>query len=117
MRRTSPISEELPQSLIRFSQQEDQMNMYLQFFVTIPFIVLMCQFYLWVVSLHGVERQNHCRALGVTYCTAGTVCFLFRSLPLALVGLMLFMLGLRLIAHGLDRIGKSIFIDRFDEDR
>jgi hypothetical protein len=97
--------------------QEDQMNIYLQFFVTIPFLVLACQFYLWVLSLHGVARQKHCQALGVAYCTAGTVSLLFRSLPLALVGLILFMLGMRLIAHGLDRIGKRIFIDRFDEDR
>lgn len=93
------------------------MNIYLQFFVTIPFIVFVCQLYQWVVSLKGTVRQRHCRGLGITYTSAGTVCFLFRSFPLTLLGLLLLMLGLRLIAHGLDRIDKSIFIDRFDEDQ
>ena len=93
------------------------MNIYVQCFVTIPFVVVMVQFYLWIVSLKGLEKQKHCRALGVTYTTLGTVCFFFRTLPLALTGLIVFMLGLRLIAHGLDRIDKTVFIDRFDEDR
>jgi Na+/phosphate symporter len=93
------------------------MNIYVKCFVMIPFVVIMIQFYLWIVSLKGLEKQKHCRALGVTYTTLGTVCFLFRTLPLAIVGLILFMLGMRLIAHGLDRLDKSIFIDRFDGDR
>ena len=93
------------------------MNIYVQCFVVIPFMVVMVQFYWWIVSLKGLERQKHCRVLGVIYTTLGTVCFTFRTLPLAIVGLLLFMLGLRLIAHGLDRIGKTIFIDRLDDDR
>lgn len=92
------------------------MNVYVQGFVLIPFVVLMFQFYLWIISLKGAERQRHCRALGITYTTLGTVCLLFRTLSLAVVGLILFMLGLRLIAHGLDRMNKTIFIDRLDED-
>ena len=92
------------------------MNIYVQCFVTIPFIVVMFQFYSWIVSLQGVEKQRHCNTLGITFTTLGTVCFIFRSLPLTVVGLLLFMLGLRLIAHGLDRINKTIFIDRFDEN-
>jgi Na+/phosphate symporter len=83
----------------------------------IPFIVVMFQFYSWIVSLRGEEKQKHCRALGITYTTLGTVCFMFRSLSLAIVGLMLFMLGLRLIAHALDRINKSVFIDRYHGDK
>jgi len=92
-------------------------NIYIECFVMIPFVVIMFQFYLWIVSLKGVEKQKHCRALGVIYTTLGTVCFMFRSAPLAAVGLILFMLGLRLIAHGLDRIDKNTFIDRFHEDQ
>jgi hypothetical protein len=94
-----------------------QMNVYVQCFITVPFVVVMIQFYLWIVSLKGAEKQKHCMALGITYTTLATVCFFFRSLPLAIVGLIIFMLGMRLIAHGLDRIDKTIFIDRFDEDR
>ena len=92
------------------------MNTYIQCFVTIPFIVVMFQFYSWIVSLHGAQKQRHCHVLGVTYTTLGTICFIFRTLPFTVVGLLLFMLGLRLIAHGLDRINKTVFIDRFDED-
>lgn len=83
----------------------------------IPFVVVSMQFYNWIVSLKGEEKQKHCKALGVTYTTLGTVCFLFRSLPFAIIGMILFMLGMRLIAHGLDRLDKSVFIDRYDKDR
>jgi hypothetical protein len=93
------------------------MNVYVQCFVMIPFVVVMFQFYSWIVSLEGTEKQKHCNVLGIIYTTLGTVCFMFRSLSLAIVGLILFMLGLRLIAHGLDRLNKTIFIDQFAEDR
>lgn len=93
------------------------MNMYVQLFILLPFLVVLFQFYLWVLTLTGIQRQRHCRGLGIVYTTVGTVCFLFRSLSLTVLGLVLFMLGLRLIAYGLDRMNKSIFIDRFDEDR
>jgi Na+/phosphate symporter len=83
----------------------------------IPFVVVMVQFYSWIVSLEGVEKQKHCKVLGVIYTTLGTVCFMLRTLPFAIMGLILFMLGLRLIAHGLDRLNKSVFIDRFDGDK
>jgi Na+/phosphate symporter len=83
----------------------------------IPFVVVMVQFYTWIVSLEGEEKQRHCKVLGVTYTTLGTVCFMLRSVPLAIMGMILFMFGLRLIAHGLDRLNKSIFIDRYDGDK
>jgi len=93
------------------------LNIYVECFVMIPFVVVSMQFYNWIVSLKGEEKQKHCKALGVTYTTLGTVCFLFRSLPFAIIGMILFMLGMRLIAHGLDRLDKSVFIDRYDKDR
>lgn len=83
----------------------------------LPFVLVLFQFYSWVVSLQGLEKQKHCRALGIIYTTLGTLFFLFRSLPLFVVGLILFMLGLRLIAKGLDRIDKTVFIDRLDDDQ
>ena len=91
------------------------MNIYLECFVMIPFIVVSLQFYSWIVGLEGAEKQKHCMALGVVYTTVGTTCFLFRTLALAIVGMSLFMLGMRLLAHGLDRINKTNFIDRFDD--
>jgi Na+/phosphate symporter len=93
------------------------LNIYIQCFIMIPFVVVMHQFYCWIVSLQGEERQKHCKILGVTYTTLGTVCLLFRSLPFAIVGLILFMLGLRLLANSLDRLNKTNFIDRCNEDQ
>ena len=93
------------------------MNIYVECFIIIPFIVVSFQFYSWIVGLEGVEKQRHCRALGITYTTLGTVCLMFRSLSLAIIGLIFFMLGMRLIAHALDRINKSVFIDRYDQDK
>lgn len=98
-------------------QKEALMNVYLQCFLAVPFVAVMFQFYMWIISLRGVERQNHCRALGITYTTVATLCFFFRSLPMALVGLILFMLGMRLLAYSLDRLDKKVFIDRVDDDR
>lgn len=92
------------------------MNVYIEYFVIIPFVVVMFQFYMWIVSLEGIERQNHCKVLGITYTTLGIVCFVFRSLSFAIVGLILIMFGLRLIAYGLDRINKTIFIDHLSND-
>jgi Na+/phosphate symporter len=83
----------------------------------IPFIVVSLQFYSWIVALEGLEKQKHCRALGIVYTTLGTVSFMFRSPAFAIIGLILFMLGLRLLAHSLDRINKTVFIDRYHEDK
>lgn len=91
--------------------------MIVQCFVTIPFLVLLYQLYLWAASLTGVEKQKQCRALGIAYTTLGTVSLVFRSLPVVIFGLIVFMLGLRLLARSLDRVNKSIFIDQLDDDR
>lgn len=93
------------------------MKLLVQCFVIIPFLVVMYQFYSWVIRLKGVQRQQHCRALGIVFTTLGTVSFIFRTAPFALVGLLLFMLGMRLLAYSLDRIDKQIFIDRLEDDR
>lgn len=93
------------------------MNFYVECFIMLPLTVILFQFYSWIVSLEGLERQQHCRALGIAYTTLGTVAFVFRTLPTAVLGFVLVMLGLRLIAQGLDRIGKTVFIDQLDEDR
>lgn len=97
-------------------QEGEPVNVFWKLFVVVPFVVVSLQFYSWIVSLKGLERQRHCRALGITYATVGTVAFVFRSLPFAVIGLVLFMLGLRLMAHGLERVDKTIFIDQLDED-
>lgn len=91
------------------------MNIYIECFIMIPFFVVSLQFYSWIVSLEGLEKQRHCRSLGIAYTTAGTLCLILRSLPFAVIGLIFFMLGLRLLAHGLDRINKTRFIDSYQD--
>ena len=93
------------------------MNTYIECFVMIPFVVVMYQCYMWVLSLHGYERQRQCKALGIAYTTLGIVCFVVRSISFTIIGLILIMCGLRLIAYGLDRLNKSNFIDQFDDDQ
>jgi hypothetical protein len=74
------------------------------------------QLYCFAASLKGVQRQEGCRNLGILYITAGIVSLVFREMLFAVSGLMLIMLGLRLVSYGLDRIDKKTFIDRYKED-
>jgi hypothetical protein len=47
--------------------------------------------------------------------TLGIMALVFKSAPFAFFGLILMMLGFRLIARGLDRLDKNIFIDQYDD--
>lgn len=85
--------------------------------VVIPLLIICFQAYLFSTSRKGVERQERCRALGIAYMAIGIVALVFRDAVIVLAGLVMMMMGLRLIAHGLDRIDKKVFIDRYDEDR
>jgi predicted tellurium resistance membrane protein TerC len=82
----------------------------------LPVIVICFQFFLYSVSLHGEEKQKKCRTLGIIYMSFGIISLASRSMLFTVTGLVLIMMGLRLIAYGLDRINKKIFIDRYDED-
>jgi hypothetical protein len=77
-------------------------------------LIIFYQFYAYSASLEGTERQNSCQTLGTAYITLGIVSLVFRTMPVVIAGLVLIMMGLRLIAHGLDRIDKNTFIDRYD---
>ena len=74
------------------------------------------QLYSFAASLEGVEKQKGCQNLGIIYITAGIVSLVFRETLFVVSGFMLMMLGMRLVSHGLDRIGKNKYIDRYDED-
>lgn len=81
-------------------------------------VLIACwQFYACAVSRPGVSRQQRCQPLGIVFCTLGIVALVFRTLPFVIGGLVLLMVGLRLIAHGLDRIDKKTYIDRYEEDQ
>jgi hypothetical protein len=89
---------------------------YIKLLVLIPFITLYYQLYAYAVRQKGVERQDICRTLGITSFTIGIACLAFRDLLFGIAGIIFMMFGFRLIAHGLDRIDKKIFIDRCDDD-
>jgi Na+/phosphate symporter len=89
---------------------------YIKFLMLIPFLTLFYQLYSYAERQKGVERQNVCRSLGIASFTIGVVCLVFRDLLLAIFGIIFMMFGFRLIAHGLDRIDKKIFIDRYVDE-
>ncbi len=90
---------------------------YISLFFFLPLFAFFYQLYKYADTRLGIEKQKACIALGITYSTVGTVILVFRDLFLVVAGFVLMMLGLRLIAKGLDRQDKKIFIDRFEEDQ
>lgn len=88
----------------------------LKLLILLSLFVVAYQPYKYAATRMGVRKQRACLALGITYVSIGTVCFVFRKLLFAFIGLYLFMLGLLLIAQGLDRLNKRMYIDRREED-
>lgn len=92
------------------------MRPFIEVLFMLPVLILLYQFYAYAVSREKQKRQVACQALGIAYATLGIVCLVFRNAPMVFGGLFLIMLGLRLIASGLDRIDKKVFIDRYNEE-
>ena len=90
------------------------MKSYLMYVLLLPLWVLCIQFTFHAVSLKGAAKQSECQILGVVFTTIGVVSLVSRDLLFTASGLVLMMLGLRMIAIGLDRIDKKIFIDRHE---
>ena len=92
----------------------------LQFIIsitTLTVLILCYQGYRYAITQTGVDRQNACQHHGLFFTSLGASAFLVPSVPVGFAGLVLIMLGLRLIAQGLDRIDKTIYIERFVEDQ
>ena len=92
------------------------MIVYLKLLGIVPVLVFGYQLYRYTVTLEKEERQRACRSLGIIIFAAGVTCLAFRNYIAVFAGLFMLMFGLRLIAYGLDRKNKKIFIDRYDED-
>ena len=84
--------------------------------ITVSFIILCYQGYRYSITLTGTEKQDVCQHLGILFTTLGTGAFLVPSVPVVFAGLILIMLGLRLIARGLDRLDKTVYIDHYIEE-
>ena len=88
-----------------------------QYLLLLIVLIVFYQLYTYAVHLEGEVRQRTCQRLGIFCTTLGIAGFVLRTIPVVIGAVILFMLGLRLIAYGLDRLDKKIFIDRFDEDQ
>ena len=89
---------------------------YVKLLLLLPMIIFGYQLYRYTISLKRAEKQRACRSLGIIIFPMGVICLVYRNFYAVIVGLVLIMLGLRLIAYGLERKDKNIFIDRYDED-
>jgi uncharacterized membrane protein HdeD (DUF308 family) len=92
------------------------MGTFVKYLGAVIIAVTFYQFYTFTVSRKGEEKQRRCQRLGIFHICLGTMLLLFRNVPMVTTGLFLLMLGLRLIAHGLDRIDKKVYMDHYADD-
>jgi uncharacterized membrane protein (GlpM family) len=88
---------------------------YAKLLILIPVFIVFFQIYHYAVTRSGPEKQRTCRGLGIAAFTIGIVSLVSRDYFFVVVGLVSIMVGFRLIAHGLDRLDKKVFIDRYHE--
>jgi hypothetical protein len=92
------------------------MQMYVESLIILPLLVVCYQLYSYSVHGEGREKQERCQQLGISFMTLGIIALVFKSAPFAFFGLILIMFGFRLLAKGLDRLDKKIYIDRYEDD-
>ena len=85
----------------------------MKLFIMLPLFAVIFQMYNYALTRKREERQAVCRGLGVALLTVGIVSLILRDAVSVFAGLLLMMVGFRLIAHGLDRLDKTIFIDQY----
>jgi hypothetical protein len=90
---------------------------FFQILFLIPLLVICFQIYSFSSSRKGEDRQKSCQKLGIAYAVIGILALVMREPLFAFFGLILIMFGLRLMAKGLDRLNKSVFIDRYHGDK
>jgi hypothetical protein len=88
----------------------------IEFAVLVPLFVIFYQFYSYSVSSKGEARSKKCLTCGIAFSTLGITGLAFQSIITVFGGVILIMMGFRLLAYGLDRVDKKVFIDRFDDD-
>jgi len=88
----------------------------IEFFVFLMVMTICYQFYRYALNHQGREKQDKCQTLGIVFFSVGMTSLVIRSVFFVFGGVVLMMFGLRLIAHGLDRIDKKIYIDQYTGD-
>ena len=86
---------------------------FVKILIIFVFLALIFQMYNYATSRQREEKQKICRGLGILLFTVGVVSLVTRDHIFVLAGLFLMMVGFRLIAQGLDRLDKKIYIDRY----
>jgi hypothetical protein len=80
-----------------------------------PLCIFMLQVYRYAVTRPDpADRQSSCRNAGIVIFSFGSAGLIYREPIFVFAGLIMMMLGFKLIARGLDRQNKSIFIDRYN---
>jgi len=92
------------------------MRYFVQLLIILPLIVICYQIYAFSSSRKGEDRQSRCQKLGIGYMVIGILALIEREPLFAFFGLILIMLGFRLMAKGLDRIDKTVFIESYSEE-
>ena len=89
--------------------------LYVKYLILLPCFALIYQMYSYAVSRQGEEKQRVCRGYGILLFSLGIVSLVSRDFFFVSSGFILMMIGFRLIAHGLDRLDKKVFIDSYYE--
>ena len=92
------------------------MRYFVQLLIILPLIVICYQIYAFSSSRKGEDRQSRCQKLGIGYMVIGILALIEREPLFAFFGLILIMFGFRLMAKGLDRIDKTVFIESYSEE-
>jgi hypothetical protein len=87
---------------------------YVKVLLLLPFFAIIFQMYNYAITRKKEEKQKICRGLGILLFSFGVVSLVFRDQFFVFAGLLLMMIGFRLIAQGLDRLDKKIYIDRYN---
>ena len=88
---------------------------YVKFLILLPLFAVIFQMYNYALTRQREEKQAVCRGLGIMLLSIGIASLVSRDPLFVFAGLILMMAGFRLIAHGLDRLDKKIYIDRYNE--
>jgi hypothetical protein len=92
------------------------MHTYIEILATLPGLVICYQLYAFAANSQGMQRQRRFQKLGIAFMAIGITSLVAREPVFVFMGLMLIMAGFRLMAKGLDRLEKNIYIDRYDGD-
>ena len=88
---------------------------YVKFIFLLSLFAVIYQMYNYAITRQREEKQRACRGLGIILFSIGVTSLVSRDYFFVFSGLILIMIGFRLIAHGLDRLDKTTYIDRYNE--